>query len=440
MLGASSAETAAHSDDVDVISEGIARRLGMNGQLENLLMAARLHDIGKVAVSLRILDKPGPLDLDEWKAIHRHTVIGEEILLAVPELRGAARLVRHSHERWDGTGYPDGLAGEEIPLSSRIIFCADAFHAIRSDRPYRAGRSAADAMAEIRACAGTQFDPLVVEALDALAGELRGATNGHRPRVGRARRLMALMLIVGIGASGSALARSGVFPKAGHAAPGTGAKGSAAPAAFGIAGQPQGSLAIPVGQAAVAPGAAGAAGLGLLSFLPPELTLPSEALGFAALGGLAGAPDGSDSTKDEDSLGVRDHGQGRGRGKGRGHHKAKPAKHGSASSSHRKSSGKGGHSNAHSSSSGKRKLKSSGSGQPSGHSSAGTGRPKGGSSHKSGQVSGAGQTQVATQPKAPKPPKPPKDISAAPQVTDAPPAAGSGNPGAAGNPGGDGHG
>jgi HD-GYP domain-containing protein (c-di-GMP phosphodiesterase class II) len=110
------------------------------------------------------------LDPIEWVAIRRHTIVGEQILVSVPELRGAARLVRHSHERWDGFGYPDGLSGEEIPLGSRIISCADAFAVIRSDRAYRPGSSTAEALAEIHACAGTQFDPAVVEALEALAG------------------------------------------------------------------------------------------------------------------------------------------------------------------------------------------------------------------------------------------------------------------------------
>jgi hypothetical protein len=222
ILRASSAETAAHSDDVDVISEGIGRRLGLSGQqLDDLVVAARLHDIGKVGVPLEILKKPAPLDQGEWATIHRHTTIGEQILLSVPELRGAARLVRHSHERWDGTGYPDRLAQDQTPLASRIVFCADAFHAIRSNRPYRRGRSGAEALAEIRSCSGTQFDPEVVEALEALAAELNGTRNG-RSHSFRAARLMALLLILGVGAAGSALARSGVFPEPGRSLPGSG--------------------------------------------------------------------------------------------------------------------------------------------------------------------------------------------------------------------------
>jgi hypothetical protein len=255
ILSASSTETAAHSDDVGVISQGIGLSLGLSGQqLEDLKVAARLHDIGKVGVPLPILEKSGPLDRAEWATIHRHTIIGEQILLSVPELRGAARLVRHSHERWDGTGYPDKLAGEEAPLASRIVFCADAFHAIRSDRPYRRGRTAAEALDEIRACAGTQFDPEVVAALEVLAGELHAARRGQS-QYGRAARLMALLLIVSVGATGSALARSGAFPDAdpskpspaGGALDAAGAidSGPSNPLTLSAGGWPGGTSAIP---------------------------------------------------------------------------------------------------------------------------------------------------------------------------------------------------
>jgi hypothetical protein len=215
MLTASRPEIAAHSDDVHIVAGAIARWLGLSGQqLEDVLVAARLHDIGKLAIPAGLLDKQTLLDPIEWMAIRRHTIVGEQILVSVPELRGAARLVRHSHERWDGFGYPDGLSGEEIPLGSRIISCADAFAVIRSDRSYRPGSSTAEALAEIHACAGTQFDPAVVEALEALAGGLRIAADRLRPQSGRASRLIALLLIVGVGACGSALARSGLIPQA----------------------------------------------------------------------------------------------------------------------------------------------------------------------------------------------------------------------------------
>jgi two-component system cell cycle response regulator len=117
-----------------------------------------------VAIPDAIIDKPGPLDEDEWTFMRRHTVIGERIVAAAPALGPVAKLVRASHERWDGDGYPDGTAGEEIALGARIVAVCDAFDAMRANRPYRAARSAADAVAELRRCAGGQFDPSVVEA------------------------------------------------------------------------------------------------------------------------------------------------------------------------------------------------------------------------------------------------------------------------------------
>jgi hypothetical protein len=283
-LAATSTETAEHSDDVDVIAEGVGRRLGLSGsRLEDVRVAARLHDIGKLGVPRRIIEKPGRLDPAEWAVIRRHTVIGEQILLAVPELRKAARLVRHSHERWDGEGYPDGLAGEQIPLGSRIVFCADAYHAIRSDRAYRAGRPAAEALAEIRSCAGTQFDPAVVEALEDLAFELRAMPEvRRRAAFGRSRRLLALMLVISVGTCGSALARSGVIPDA-KAPLGTATApvGASAPAGAGVVSQPASSLA--TGASGAPAGADGKqghragigprSGYGLLTALPLELAI-----------------------------------------------------------------------------------------------------------------------------------------------------------------------
>ena len=168
--------TAAHSDDVVTLAESIGKRLGLSElQLDRLTAAAQLHDVGKLAMPTEILNKRGSLNDAEWEIIREHTVIGERMLRAVPEMGAVANMVRHSHERWDGTGYPDGLAGEEIPLASRIILCADAFHAIRCDRPYRPGRSADEALQEVRRCAGEQFDPRVVDALLAIDPK------AHRP-------------------------------------------------------------------------------------------------------------------------------------------------------------------------------------------------------------------------------------------------------------------
>ena len=126
--------------------------------------AADLRDIGEVAVPATILTKPGPLTEGEWEFVRRHPVIGERILAAAPALAGAGRLVRATHERFDGTGYPDRLAGDAIPLEARIISVCDAYHAMTSERPYRRARPHAEAMDELRRGAGTQFDPAVVEA------------------------------------------------------------------------------------------------------------------------------------------------------------------------------------------------------------------------------------------------------------------------------------
>jgi HD-GYP domain-containing protein (c-di-GMP phosphodiesterase class II) len=111
-----------------------------------------------------ILDKPGPLDEHEWAFMRRHTIIGERIMQAAPALSAAAPLVRSSHENFDGTGYPDRLAGDDIPLGARVIGVCDAYDAMVSDRPYRPALSHAEALAELRRCAGTQFDPEVVRA------------------------------------------------------------------------------------------------------------------------------------------------------------------------------------------------------------------------------------------------------------------------------------
>jgi diguanylate cyclase (GGDEF)-like protein/putative nucleotidyltransferase with HDIG domain len=158
--------TGEHSEAVIEMSGAVARNLGMSpAQVEGVRSAALLHDIGKVAIPDEILHKAGPLSDREWVLMREHPVIGERILRVLPGLGAVARIVRHEHERWDGGGYPDGLAGEEIPLGSRIIIAADTYHAITSDRPYRAAKPHADAIAELARCAGTQFDPKVTAAL-----------------------------------------------------------------------------------------------------------------------------------------------------------------------------------------------------------------------------------------------------------------------------------
>jgi diguanylate cyclase (GGDEF)-like protein len=154
-----------HSSEVAELAIAVARRLGMTAEeIDEIARAAELHDVGKVGIPDAVLDKPGPLDADEWEFMRQHTILGERILSAAPALRPVARLVRSSHERWDGTGYPDGLAGTAIPRGSRVIAVCDAFGAMTADRPYRRARSSEAACDELRASVGTQFDPDVVEA------------------------------------------------------------------------------------------------------------------------------------------------------------------------------------------------------------------------------------------------------------------------------------
>ena len=163
-----------HNADVSRMAELVAHRLGLPGdQVAPIVHAAELHDVGKVGIPDAILAKPGALDADEWAFMRRHTIIGERIVGGAPALAQVGRLVRSSHERWDGAGYPDRLAGEAIPIGARIIAVCDAFDAMLSERPYQARRSAGDALAELRRCAGTQFDPAVVGAFgEVMADEL----------------------------------------------------------------------------------------------------------------------------------------------------------------------------------------------------------------------------------------------------------------------------
>lgn len=163
-----------HLRDVAELARAVARRFALPAEeVENIRQAAELHDVGKVAIPDAVLDKPGPLSKGEWAFIYRHTVIGERIIGAAPALRRIAALVRASHENLDGSGYPDGLAGQDIPLGSRIISVCDAFHAMTTDRPYRAAMDEEAAVAELRRCAGSQFDPAVVEHFCAALGQSR---------------------------------------------------------------------------------------------------------------------------------------------------------------------------------------------------------------------------------------------------------------------------
>jgi diguanylate cyclase (GGDEF)-like protein/putative nucleotidyltransferase with HDIG domain len=158
--------TGEHSESVVQLVEAVARGLALSlAETNTVKAAALLHDIGKVAIPDRVLNKPGPLDDEEWQVMREHPVIGERILRAIPGMGGIARILRHEHERFDGSGYPDGLSGGDIPIGARIILACDAYHAMTSDRPYRKAMSHPEALRELAAGAGTQFDPEVTEIL-----------------------------------------------------------------------------------------------------------------------------------------------------------------------------------------------------------------------------------------------------------------------------------
>ena len=164
----------AHITGVAETAVAAARQLGMTPeQIDEVRRAAELHDVGKIAIPDAILQKRGPLDDEEWSFMRRHTIIGERILAAAPALAPVATLVRSGHERWDGAGYPDGMAGEEIPLGARVVCVCDAYDAMVSERPYREALSPAAALEELHRCAGSQFDPRVVEAFAAALAERR---------------------------------------------------------------------------------------------------------------------------------------------------------------------------------------------------------------------------------------------------------------------------
>ena len=164
-MHAKQAELGEHSSNVAELAARVARRLGVGGEaLDEISIAAQLHDIGKVGIPDEILDKPGGLSDSEWDLIHNHTILGERILHGAPTLRPVARLVRASHERWDGSGYPDRLRGEQIPLGARIVSVCDAYEAMTTQRSYRAAIPHENACQELLRCSGRQFDPAVVDA------------------------------------------------------------------------------------------------------------------------------------------------------------------------------------------------------------------------------------------------------------------------------------
>ena len=167
VVEADDAYTGSHSRDVVELVLGVADELGLSpAERRSAEFAALLHDVGKVRIPGQIINKPGPLTAEERVVIETHTVEGQKMLERVGGILGdVGRIVRSCHERIDGDGYPDGLAGEEIPLIARIVCCCDAFSAMTTDRPYRKARPAEAALEELRRCAGTHFDPQVVEAL-----------------------------------------------------------------------------------------------------------------------------------------------------------------------------------------------------------------------------------------------------------------------------------
>jgi two-component system cell cycle response regulator len=163
-----------HLHGVASLAREVARAVGLSGEeLDTVVRAAELHDVGKVAVPDAILHKPARLSPAERRVVERHSEVGERILAVAPALRPVARIVRASHERWDGSGYPDGLAGEAIPLGARVVAVCDAFDAMTTDRPYQAGTDAESALAELARHAGTQFDPAVVAAFARLIAGTR---------------------------------------------------------------------------------------------------------------------------------------------------------------------------------------------------------------------------------------------------------------------------
>ncbi len=158
--------TSRHSEKVAEYAEGIARQMNLPREVqERLRWAALLHDVGKLGVPTHILNKPGKLDPHEWEIIKRHPVESERIFAGVAQFRPLLKAIRHHHERVDGRGYPDGLTGEELCLEARILAVADAFDAMTSQRAYRAPMSEEEALAQLKAGAGAQFDPEIVAAM-----------------------------------------------------------------------------------------------------------------------------------------------------------------------------------------------------------------------------------------------------------------------------------
>lgn len=156
--------TSGHGKKMIRLAEETARRLGLSGEaLQHIRWAALLHDIGKISIPSDVLRKSGPLTVVEWELMRKHPQVGCEIVQIIPELADVAALVRLHHEKYDGSGYPDGLAGEDIPLGARILSVVDAYSAMTDARVYRPACTSQEAVQELRRCAGTHFDPVIVE-------------------------------------------------------------------------------------------------------------------------------------------------------------------------------------------------------------------------------------------------------------------------------------
>jgi diguanylate cyclase (GGDEF)-like protein len=165
--------TAAHARAVGNMAATLAQKLGMSTDADTIRTAALLHDVGKMGIPDVILNKPAPLDEGEWALMREVPLAGERILRSVPGMGAAARLVRHVHEQFDGSGHPDGLEGEQIPIGSRVIAPCDAYHAMTSPRPWRAARTHEEAVGELLNGAGAQWDPEIVEVLIGHLNSLR---------------------------------------------------------------------------------------------------------------------------------------------------------------------------------------------------------------------------------------------------------------------------
>jgi HD-GYP domain-containing protein (c-di-GMP phosphodiesterase class II) len=171
-LAARDGYTGEHSKAVVGHAAAVARRVGLPEEVvTEVEQVALLHDVGKIGVGDAILNKPGPLNEAEWEVMKMHPAIGEQIVASTEGISHLAPAIRAEHERWDGKGYPDGLSGEDIPITSRIVLVCDAFHAMTSDRPYRRAMGAEDVLRELEKNAGAQFCPRTVEAFVGVVGQ-----------------------------------------------------------------------------------------------------------------------------------------------------------------------------------------------------------------------------------------------------------------------------